>query len=67
MLLPDYRVSEDGVHAVFHGTRYMAPRVRRLLDFLVARFADAGAALTRDFDIEAGRPRQPPDVAGPVA
>lgn len=67
VLLPDYRVSEDGVHAVFHGTRYMAPRVRRLLDFLVARFADAGAALTRDFDIEAGRPRQPPDVAGPVA
>lgn len=44
-VLPEYRVDEAGVHAVFHGTRYMAPRVRRLLDFLVARFAQATAGL----------------------
>ncbi|WP_241070199.1 LysR family transcriptional regulator [Achromobacter insuavis] len=47
-VLPEYRVDEAGVHAVFHGTRYMAPRVRRLLDFLVARFAQATAGLPRD-------------------
>ncbi|QQB33170.1 LysR family transcriptional regulator [Achromobacter deleyi] len=46
-VLPEYRVDEAGVHAVFHGTRYMAPRVRRLLDFLVARFAQATAGLSR--------------------
>lgn len=46
-VLPEYRVDEAGVHAVFHGTRYMAPRVRRLLDFLVARFAQATAGLPR--------------------
>lgn len=47
-VLPEYRVDEAGVHAVFHGTRYMAPRVRRLLDFLVARFAQATEGLPRD-------------------
>lgn len=47
-VLPEYRVDEAGVHAVFHGTRYMPPRVRRLLDFLVARFAQATAGLPRD-------------------
>lgn len=46
-VLPEYHVDEAGVHAVFHGTRYMAPRVRRLLDFLVARFAQATAGLSR--------------------
>lgn len=40
-VLPQYCVAESGVHAVFHGTRYMAPRVRRLLDFLIERFARA--------------------------
>lgn len=40
-VLPQYSVAESGVHAVFHGTRYMAPRVRRLLDFLIERFARA--------------------------
>jgi DNA-binding transcriptional LysR family regulator len=39
VLLPDYRVEEAGVHAVLHGGRYLAPRVRVLLDFLVERFA----------------------------
>ncbi|WP_336726988.1 LysR family transcriptional regulator [Achromobacter ruhlandii] len=48
MLLPDYVVAEDGVHAVFHGNRYMAPRVRRLLDFLVERFSHASEILLRE-------------------
>ncbi|NYE61221.1 DNA-binding transcriptional LysR family regulator [Duganella sp. 1224] len=39
VLLPEYRVEEAGVHAVLHGGRYLAPRVRALLDFLVERFA----------------------------
>ncbi|MGE8365097.1 LysR substrate-binding domain-containing protein [Cupriavidus sp.] len=57
VLLPDYRVAEDGVHAVFHDTRYMAPRVRRLLDFLIERFARAGDELLPDS--EPGRRQAP--------
>ncbi|MBB1627936.1 hypothetical protein A9974_22090 [Achromobacter sp. UMC71] len=45
VLLPDYSVAEAGVHAVFQGTRYMAPRVRRLLDFLIERFDHASEEL----------------------
>lgn len=39
IVLPEYIWPEAGVYAVWHRTRYMAPRVRALLDFLVERFA----------------------------
>ncbi|MFC4276649.1 LysR family transcriptional regulator [Achromobacter aloeverae] len=39
IVLPDYIWPEPGVYAVWHRTRYMAPRVRALLDFLIDRFA----------------------------
>jgi DNA-binding transcriptional LysR family regulator len=48
ILLPDWSTSEAGVHALFHGNRYMAPRVRALLDFLVERFAQASEELLGD-------------------
>ena len=41
VLLPACGVDDAGVHAVFHGNRYLPPRVRVLLDFLVERFAMA--------------------------
>jgi DNA-binding transcriptional LysR family regulator len=37
-LLPDWCTNEAPVHALFHANRYMAPRVRVLLDFLIERF-----------------------------
>jgi DNA-binding transcriptional LysR family regulator len=46
LVLADRCVPEAGVHAVFHGSRYMPPRVRALLDFLVERFAQAAENLT---------------------
>jgi DNA-binding transcriptional LysR family regulator len=39
VLLPDWSAGEAAVHALFHANRYMAPRVRALLDFLIERFA----------------------------
>lgn len=44
ILLSDYIAKEPGVYAVRHRTRYMVPRVRALLDFLIERFAQASAA-----------------------
>jgi DNA-binding transcriptional LysR family regulator len=48
ILLPDWSTNEAGVHALFHGNRYMAPRVRALLDFLIERFAQASDELLGD-------------------
>jgi len=48
ILLPDWSTNEAGVHALFHGNRYMAPRVRVLLDFLIERFAQASEELLGD-------------------
>ncbi|MBR8143626.1 LysR family transcriptional regulator [Burkholderia vietnamiensis] len=45
VLLPDWRHQDAPLHAIYHGKRYMAPRVRVLLDFLVERFAREEAAL----------------------
>ncbi|WP_233237890.1 LysR family transcriptional regulator [Bordetella sp. LUAb4] len=39
IVLQDYAWEEAGVYAVWHPTRYMVPRVRALLDFLIERFA----------------------------
>ena len=41
LLMPQCGIDDPGVHAVFHGNRYLAPRVRALLDFLIDRFAQA--------------------------
>lgn len=41
IILDGYIAQEPGVYAIRHRTRYMVPRVRALLDFLVARFAEA--------------------------
>lgn len=48
LLLPDWSTHEAGVHALYHGNRYMPPRVRALLDFLIERFAQATQELLGD-------------------
>ncbi|MCA1323734.1 LysR family transcriptional regulator [Herbaspirillum sp. alder98] len=45
VLMPDWRTPDAPVHALYQRTRYMAPRVRALLDFLIARFEQAGVEL----------------------
>jgi DNA-binding transcriptional LysR family regulator len=50
ILLPDYIRAEPGVYAVLHRTRYAVPRVRQLIEFLVARFAQASEELAEQFD-----------------
>jgi DNA-binding transcriptional LysR family regulator len=44
-LLPEWRSADAPVHALYQPNRYMAPRVRALLDFLIARFADEAVKL----------------------
>jgi DNA-binding transcriptional LysR family regulator len=39
LLLPEWRSADAPVHALYQRNRYMPPRVRALLDFLVERFA----------------------------
>ncbi|MDF3836238.1 LysR family transcriptional regulator [Cupriavidus basilensis] len=51
ILLPGLSPSEAGVHAVFHGTRFMVPRVRVLLDFLIERFRRETGELLGDIII----------------
>ncbi len=41
ILMPPWRSPDAPVHALYHRSRYMAPRVRALLDFLVERFSTA--------------------------
>ncbi|WP_089339353.1 LysR family transcriptional regulator [Burkholderia singularis] len=45
VLLPDWRHHDAPLHAIYHSKRYMPPRVRVLLDYLVERFAQEEAAL----------------------
>ncbi|MDB5986047.1 MAG: LysR family transcriptional regulator [Nevskia sp.] len=40
ILLPEWRSADAPVHALYQRNRYMAPRVRALLDFLIKRFAE---------------------------
>ncbi len=40
VVLPQWRSTDAPVHALYPRNRYMAPRVRALLDFLVKRFAE---------------------------
>ncbi|WP_061161523.1 LysR family transcriptional regulator [Caballeronia temeraria] len=57
MVLPDWCTHEAAVHALFHANRYMAPRVRVLLDFLVERFEKTTNELLGDL-------AYPPDRRG---
>lgn len=45
IVLPDWETPQAPVHALFQRSRYMAPRLRALLDFLIERFARAEAEL----------------------
>jgi DNA-binding transcriptional LysR family regulator len=45
ILLPQWRSPDVPVHALYQRNRYMAPRVRALLDFLIKRFAEEAANL----------------------
>jgi DNA-binding transcriptional LysR family regulator len=38
-LLPEWRCAEAPLHALYHRNRYLTPRLRVLLDFLIERFA----------------------------
>ncbi|KND54311.1 Transcriptional regulator, LysR family [Candidatus Paraburkholderia kirkii] len=48
MVLPDWCTHEAAVHALFRANRYMVPRVRALLDFLVERFEKTTQELLGD-------------------
>lgn len=50
IVLPGTSIEEAGVYAVFHQTKYMAARVRSLLDFLTEKFTGATAQLHRDVE-----------------
>ncbi len=45
ILLPEWRYPDAPLHALYHRNRFMAPRVRVLLDFLSERFAQVSGEL----------------------
>ncbi|HEY3048325.1 MAG TPA: LysR family transcriptional regulator [Polaromonas sp.] len=45
ILLPEWQSADAPVHALYQRNRYMAPRVRALLDFLINRFAEEASHL----------------------
>jgi len=45
VLLPGWRYPDAPLHALYHRNRFMAPRVRVLLDFLAERFTRTLAEL----------------------
>lgn len=47
-VLPDLIQNEPGIYAVFHQNRFMTPRVRVLLDFLIDRFQHASDDILAD-------------------
>jgi DNA-binding transcriptional LysR family regulator len=58
IVLPEWRSAEAPVHALYQRNRYMAPRVRALLDFLIARFAEVSCDLDFAYchDLLCGKP-----------
>ena len=46
-LLPDWHVDDQHIHAVYPAHRERAPKVRALIDFLVAEYADAQALTSK--------------------
>jgi DNA-binding transcriptional LysR family regulator len=53
VLLPDWRYPDAPLHAMYHRNRFMAPRVRVLLDFLSERFATT----TGELEAQLGLPQ----------
>lgn len=45
VVMSDWLTPDAPVHALYQRTRYMAPRVHALVDFLIERFAEASATL----------------------
>ena len=50
LLMPEWRSPDVPVHALYQRSRYMAPRVRALLDFLIERFATVSSDLEAYLD-----------------
>jgi DNA-binding transcriptional LysR family regulator len=50
ILMPEWRSPDVPVHALYQRSRYMAPRVRALLDFLIERFATVSSDLEAYLD-----------------
>lgn len=45
IVMPDWRYPDAPLHALYHRNRFIAPRVRAVLDFLTARFAQTSDEL----------------------
>ena len=45
IMLPEWQSADAPVHALYQRNRYMAPRVRAFLDFLIRRFAEESGRL----------------------
>jgi DNA-binding transcriptional LysR family regulator len=43
--MPEWQTAEAPVHALYPRSRYLAPRVRALLDFLRERFDETSAQM----------------------
>ncbi|HZZ09655.1 MAG TPA: LysR family transcriptional regulator [Paraburkholderia sp.] len=56
ILLPEWRYPDAPLHALYHRNRFMAPRVRVLLDFLSERFAQVTGELERLLGLPPQRP-----------
>jgi hypothetical protein len=56
IVLPEWRSADAPVHALYQRNRYMAARVRALLDFLIQRFAGESRNLD---EYEFQQPLQP--------
>jgi DNA-binding transcriptional LysR family regulator len=63
VLLPDWRYPDAPLHALYHRNRFMAPRVRVLLDFLAGRFA----TVTGELEAQFGLPHPPGSEPKPRA
>ncbi|NPT53408.1 LysR family transcriptional regulator [Paraburkholderia elongata] len=57
ILLPEWRYPDAPLHALYHRNRFMAPRVRVLLDFLSERFAQVSNELEGLLGLPPERPR----------
>jgi hypothetical protein len=51
VLMPQWRFPDAPVHALFQRSRYMAPRVRALIDFLLERFSVASSDLEAHLEV----------------
>ncbi|SDD82029.1 LysR family transcriptional regulator [Paraburkholderia lycopersici] len=45
IVMPEWRYPDAPLHALYHRNRFLAPRVRALLDFLTGRFAQTSGEL----------------------